>query len=148
MKKKLSILSIIAVLVFVLCTFAACGKGTARVTVLENKEEILVIRADETKEDVSFGAVLNNLKESGEIQYEIFDGFITSVNCRVADSSIGEYWFVYTSLTTYKEVSYSDMTWGTYTYDGTDYSSAAVGVDGLPMIEGNLYILAWGTFSY
>lgn len=148
MKKKLSILSILLVLLFALSAFAACAKGTAKVTVLENKEEILVIRADETKEDVSLEAVLNNLKESGEIKCEISDGFITSVNGRIADSSIGEYWFIYTSLTTYKEVSYSDMTWGTYTYNGTDYSSATVGVDGLPMIEGNLYILALGTFSY
>lgn len=144
MKKKLSIVSILLVLILALCAFAACGKGTAKVTVLENEEELLVIRADETKEDVSLENVLQNLKKSGKIQYEISNGMITSINGHTATGN--EYWFIYTSLKTYKGVSYSDMTWGTYTYDGTDYASAAFGVDGLPMIKGNLYILALGTF--
>lgn len=146
MKKKLSILSILLAFALALCAFAACTKGTAKATVLENNEELLVIRADETKDDVSLENVLNDLKKSGEIQYEISDGFITSVNGRANDPNSNGYWFVYTSLTTYKGVTYSDTSWGTYSYDGTDYSSATVGVDGLPMIEGNLYILAWGTF--
>lgn len=145
MKKKLSILSILLVLMLALCAFAACNNGTAKVTVLENGE-ILVIRADETKEDVSLEDVMNNLKKSGEIQYEMSDGMITSVNGHAANQSNGEYWFVYTSLETYKGVSYSNMIWGAYSYDGTDYASAAYGVDGLPMVEGNLYILALGTF--
>lgn len=148
MKKKLSILSILLVVVLALCAFIACGKGTAKVTVLENEEELLVIRADETKEDVSLEDVLKDLKKSGEIQYEISNGFITSVNGRNQDPGSGEYWFVYTSLTTYKGVTYSDTSWDTYSYDGTDYFSAVVGVDGLPMIEGNLYILALGTYNY
>lgn len=146
MKKKLSIVSILLVLMLSLCAFAACGKGTAKVTVLNNTEESLVIRADETKEDVSLENVLQELKESGEIQYEISDGMILSINGRTADSSSGEYWFIYTSLTTYKGVSYSDTSWGTYMYDGAEYGSATVGVDGLPMIEGGLYIFALGTF--
>lgn len=74
MKKKLSILSILLVLALALCLFAACSKGTAKATVLKSEEEVLVIRADETKENVSFGDVLQSLKDSGEIQFEATQG--------------------------------------------------------------------------
>ncbi|MCH5147126.1 MAG: hypothetical protein J1F61_03855 [Clostridiales bacterium] len=139
MKKKLSIVSILLVLILALCAFAACGKGTAKVTVLENEEELLVIRADETKEDVSLENVLQNLKKSGKIQYEISDGFVTSVNGHLPAAD--EFWGLYTTLTEYKGVTYAGTYPGSYTYGETVCVSADYGVNGLPMIEGHLYIL-------
>ena len=148
MKKKLSILSILLVLVFALCTFAACSRGIAEVTVLKSEGEVLVIRAEETKTDVSFGDVLLDLKESGKIEFEATTGdyglFITSVNGRTATGN--EFWAVYTTLSKYEGVEYSNTDYGTYTYGDTVCPSASVGVDGLPMVEGYLYILALETF--
>lgn len=146
MKKKLSILSILLVLLFALSAFAACAKGTAKVTVLENKEGILVIRADETKEDVSLEDVMNNLKKSGEIQYEISDGMVVSVNGRAANSANREFWALYTSLADYNGVAYSDAEYYSYTYGQTLCGTSSYGVGGLPMIEGNLYILVLEKF--
>lgn len=148
MKKKLSILSLLLVLALALCAFAACGKGTAKVTVLKSEGEVLVIRADETKTDVSFGDVLLDLKESGKIQFEASNGdyglFITSVNGRTVTGN--EFWAVYTTLTEYDGVTYANEDYGTYTYGEAVCPSASVGVDYLPMIEGNLYILVLSTF--
>lgn len=148
MKKKLSIVSILLVLMLALCAFAACGKGTAKVTVLESEGEVLAIRADETKTDVSFGDVLLDLKESGKIQFEATNGdyglYITSVNGKLASGN--EFWAVYTTLEEYEGVSYSNTDYGTYTYGDTVCPSSSVGVDGLPMIEGYLYILVLETF--
>lgn len=149
MKKKLSILSILLVFALALCAFTACGKGTAKVTVLESEGEVLVIRADETKTNVSFGDVLLDLKESGKIQFEASNGdyglYITSVNGITCDPTC-EFWAVYTSLTVYEGVSYSNTDYGTFTYGDKVLPSASVGVDGLPMIEGNLYILTLESF--
>lgn len=149
MKKKLSILSILLVLALALCAFAACGKGTANVTVLESEGEVLAIRADETKTDVSFGDVLLDLKESGKIQFEATNGdfglYITSVNGHAADPN-SEFWAVYTTLSEYEGVEYSNTDYGTFNYGELVLPSASVGVDGLPMIEGNLYVLVLTTF--
>ena len=144
MKKKLSIVSILLVLIFALCAFTACAKSTAKVTVLNCEGEILAIRADETKEDVSLGDVLQNLKKSGKIQFEATNGsyglFITSVNGITAGEN--EFWAVYTTL---KGVEYSIDDY-TYTYEETVCYSAITGVDGLPMIAGNLYVLVLQSF--
>ena len=148
MKKKLSILSILLVLALALCAFAACGKGVAKVTVLKNEGEVLAIRADETKTDVSFGDVLLDLSESGKIQFEATTGdyglFIKSVNGRTATGN--EFWAVYTTLAEYEGTSYSNTDYGTYTYGDVVLPSASLGVDYLPMVEGELYILVLSTF--
>ena len=148
MKKKLSIVSILLVLIIALCVFAACGKGTAKVTVLESEGEVLVIRADETKEDVSFGDVLQNLKKSGKIQFEAktteYGLSPISVNGRTLGDN--EYWAVYTSLSKYKGTDYSSTEYSSYTYNETVCGYANYGVSGLPIIKGNLYILVLETF--
>ena len=147
MKKKLSILSILLVVVLALCAFIACGKGTAKVTVLESEGEVLVIRADETKEDVSFGDVLQDLKKSGKIQFEAetTEYGLSPISVNGHRITGNEYWAIYTSLSEYKGVEYSS-TGVSYTHGETVCGYANYGVSGLPMIEGQLYILVLETF--
>ena len=148
MKKKLSIVSILLVLVLALCAFAACDKGTAKATVLESEGEVLVIRADETKESVSFGDVLLDLKEAGKIKFEAetteYGLSPTSVNGHTLTGN--EYWAVYTSLAEYKGIEYSSTEYGSYTHGEKVCGYANYGVSGLPIVEGNLYILVLETF--
>ena len=148
MKKKLSILSILLVLVLAICAFAACSKGAAKVSVLESEGNVLVIRADETKTDVSLGDVLLDLKKSGKIQFEAetteYGLSPTSVNGHKLTGN--EYWAVYTSLLKYDGVDYSSTDYGSYTHGDTVCGYANYGVSGLPIVEGNLYILVLETF--
>lgn len=148
MKKKLSIVSILLVLILALCSFAACANGTAKVTVLESEGELLVIRADETKEDVSFGDVLLDLKKSGKIQFEAdtTEYGLSPISVNGHRITGNEYWAVYTSLSNYKGVEYSSTEYGSYTHDEIVCGYANYGVSGLPIIKGNLYILVLETW--
>lgn len=68
------------------------------------------------------------------------------------DGSTFTYIFVYTSVTEIDGVSYSDASYGTYTYetaDGTQtLNSASYGVSGLPCVDGAVYLFTVGTYSY
>lgn len=129
---------------------AACGGKASGYELLESGECIVAVKASETNEQVSLFDVLLRLREEGEIEFTYSDSeygaYILSVNGYTPDVSKNEYWAVYTTLGEYKEVSYSSAEYGTYDYNGTACASASYGVSGLPMVEGNVYLLAIGTY--
>lgn len=129
---------------------AACGGKASGYELLESGERIVAVKASETNEQVSLFDVLLRLREEGEIEFTYSDSeygaYILSVNGYTPDVSKNEYWAVYTTLGEYKEVSYSSAEYGTYDYNGTACASASYGVSGLPMVEGNVYLLAIGTY--
>ena len=150
MKKKLSFVSLVLCVALSLGIISACAqKLAADVTLLESSQSILVIRAEETKADVSLGDVLDDLKAAGKIDYTAsyseYGAYIQSINGREADGDSGEYWAVYTNLADYEGVAYSSMDYGSYEYGGTACGFANYGVDGLPIVEGMLYILVLST---
>lgn len=124
---------------------AACGdRGAGGATVKKSGEKLLVLEATETQG--SLADALAALKGAGKITYEGSDNgyglFITSLGGYTPDASANEYWAIYTSLTELDGVTYSSADFGTYEYDGKTLNSASVGASGLPLIKGELYVLA------
>ncbi len=149
MKKKLSLLSLLLCVVLSLGIISACSdSGVAKVKLLESTESIVAIKAEETKTDVSLGDVLADLKAAGKIDYTSsesqYGAFIESVNGKKAGAN--EFWAVYTSLVDYENVTYSSTEFGSYEYEGSKLGSANFGVDGLPIVDGMLYVLALSTY--
>lgn len=145
MKKKISVFFAVIFAVGVLLT--ACG-GDAAAKVVSATETAVVIQCSAdggTLEDA-----LNVLQEAGELSYSGSSGeyglYITEVNGRSADDASSEYWAIYTTLGEADGVVYSSTEYGSYDYNGTVCASASYGASGLPMIEGEIYILALETY--
>lgn len=111
--------------------------------VLEASGKLAVIEASATRG--SLEEAMTVLKEAGELTYEGSDSeygfYLTSVNGYTPDADSNEYWAVYTTLGEYDGVEYSNSEYGTYDYGGKTLASASYGVSGLPLVEGELYVL-------
>ncbi len=129
----------------------ACRKnpqGTAKLVSAEGNT--IVIEGLRTDTSVSLADVLYSFKEEGKLTFEAQDGDygwqIMSVNGYVPDAAKNEFWAIYTTLEEYGGDLYSDTSWGTFVYDGKTLGSAAYGASGMPVIEGELYILTLSTY--
>ena len=146
--KKTIILAILVIFTF---AFTACAGDTASsvgAAVLESSDKLVVIEAKAA--GGSLEEAMAALKEAGELTYEGSESeygfYLTSVNSYVPDESANEYWAVYTTLGEYEGVEYSNNEYGTYEYDGKTCSSASYGISGLPMVEGEIYVLAVASY--
>lgn len=128
------------------CLFAACGKSDVNgAKLLENSKTLVVIEATET--GGSLFDAMAKLKEEGSISFEGSEGqygfYLTSVNGTQQAADYSSYWAVYTSLGDYEGIAYSNAEYGAYPYNNQSYASASYGVSGLPMAEGNCYLLVF-----
>lgn len=132
-------------LLFAVTAFAACSNGSNvdEVKLLESTEKLVAIEA--TKTGGSLEDALKSLKKTGELEYEGSTGdfgfYLTSVNNYTPDSSQNEFWAIYSTLGEYEGVSYSSVEYGTYDYHGTICASASYGISGMPLVEGEIYII-------
>ena len=151
MKKLKAVLMSICALALSVCALAAmaCGEPTGvKVTLVEAKEKLIVIRADS-----SYGALddaLKALKADGKISYEEQTGdygsYITAIGGYTADATKNEFVAIYSTLKEMDGVVYSTTEYGSYEYDGKTLGSASFGASGMPLIESELYILAIATY--
>lgn len=147
MKKFSCFTAILCAAVLALALFG-CGEEKGKVTILEKGEEFVVIEAKATSGSLYDG--LTYLKDNGELMFESTGSgvtlFLTSVNGYAADGAKNEFWGIYTSIAELDGVAYTTTEFGTYTYGGTVYNSASWGCAGLPLVEGEVYILAISAF--
>lgn len=145
MKKFIAII-LSAVLLLTLLT--ACGGEPVSATVVSSAKGSprvcnVVIRAE--ADGGSLADALKALNDAGELTCDGYEGdygfFITSLIGVEADAAANEYFAVYTTLSEYEGVAYSNAEYGTYFYNGKTLSSASYGVSGLPMVEGELYAI-------
>lgn len=144
--KKLKIFALIlSLLLLVTFTLTACGDETYEIgaRVIETSENSVVIEATATLG--SLWDALEYLSGEGELTFDGSDSeygfYITSLNGRKADVSLNEYWAIYTTLWEYDGVEYSNPDYGEYYFMLTPCASASYGVSGLPMVEGELYVI-------
>ena len=137
---------LLAIFLVVTFTFTACANDTESpigAAVLEGSDKLAVIEASAT--GGSLEDAMSALKDAGKLTYEGSEGeygfYLTSVNGYTPDADNNEYWAVYTTLGEYDGVEYSNSEYGTYDYNGKTLSSASYGVSGLPLVEGELYVL-------
>lgn len=132
---------------------AACApadSGNVEYTVAVNTETLVVFTAPDGIETDSLKAYLDGLVEAGEISYTIEDGMITSLNGTENMSGLtsGSYWMLYSDLTELDGVTYTDPTFGTYTYAGKQLASCSYGAEGMPVVEGYTYAIVYEETSW
>lgn len=122
---------------------SACGDGDAKIKLLKNDEKLVVIEAIDTVG--SLEDALKELKADGKLDYEgstsEYGFYLVSINGYIPDASKKEFWAIYTTLGEYKGVSYSSEEFGVYNYENKTCASASYGASGLPLVEGQLYII-------
>lgn len=150
MKKTMCALCMWAAVLVATFSLAGCTpeETIVKVTLLENTETKVVIRADAT--GGSLEDALNALSEQGKMTFTGAQGqyglFIESVNGHAADGAKNEFWAVYTSLDEHEGVPYSNAEYGVFEWDGSTLASASYSATQLPLIEGALYALVFSSF--
>ena len=148
-KTRNKIAFIVAVVMVALSMLlSACGDGDAKVKLLKNDEKLVVIEAIDT--GGSLEDALKELKADGKLDYEgstsEYGFYLVSINGYIPDASKNEFWAIYSTLGEYEGVSYSSVEFGVYEYEGKVCASASYGISGMPLIEGEIYILTISTY--
>ena len=152
MKQTKTFVALLSAAVLALSTiaFAACNAPEEAVgaEVKLSEETLLVLEGAKT--GGSLEDALSALQEAEKLTYSGTTGefglYLETINGYTADAVKNEYWALYTSLGEYEGVSFSNAEYGTFEYGGKSYASASYGVSGLPLIEGELYILTIETY--
>lgn len=149
--KTTKFISVILAIFFALTlTLTACSSDTASVSaeLLESTEKLVAIKASAA--GGSLEEAMASFRDAGKLTYEGSESeygfYLTSVNGYTPDEAANEYWAVYTTLGEYEGVEYSNAGYGTFDYDGKTCSGASYGISGIPMVEGEIYVLTVETY--
>ena len=82
------------------------------------------------------------LKEKGQLEFEIVNGMITSINGIENPADYSSCWMLYTS-----DEELSNSAWGIVEYEGKQYGSAISGAETLQIKADQLYIWVYKSFS-
>ena len=85
---------------------------------------------------------MKTLKDKGELDFEIENGMITSINGIANPADYSSCWMLYTS-----DEANSNAAWGTVQYQGKEYGSAVSGAETLKVKADQLYIWVFKSFS-
>ena len=85
---------------------------------------------------------MEQLKEKGELEFDISDGMIVSINGIENPADYSSCWMLYTS-----DEELSNAAWGTVEYEGKLYGSAVSGAETLKIKPDQLYIWVFKSFS-
>lgn len=147
MKKSLTVFAILFVQICSLFLAACTAVLEESDAVLHEGEERIVIEAKNTVEGASLYDALILFQEKGDLDFDGERGdygfFITSVGGRTLNGN--EFWAIYTSLEMENGVLFSDTTYA-ITYGDTVCGTALFGVEGLPFVEGAVYIIELSTW--
>ena len=113
--------------------------------VLEVAETYIVIEPDNDQipitENMTLLDCMQELKEDGELQFELKDGMITSVNGIENAADWSNCWMLYTS-----DEDNANTAWGTVEYVTQVFGSAISGAETLKIKDGYLYIWVYQSF--
>lgn len=84
---------------------------------------------------------MKTLKDKGELEFEIANGMITSINGIDNPADFSSCWMLYTS-----DEANSNAGWGTVEYQGKEYGSAVSGAETLKIKPDQLYIWVFKSF--
>ena len=135
----------VAAVIAALCAFiSACTPIEKEPLVIKESDKHIVITADSERVSITNDTTLldymNSLKQSGELEFEIANGMVVSVNgIANADPS---YWMLYTS-----DADNANAAWGTAEYKGEKYGSAMFGADKLKIKNGEIYSWVYQSFQ-
>lgn len=138
--KKLLLTFLTFVLLF---SIVACSNNETHV-IKETDEKIIITVSSEQMELTENTTLLDymqSLKADGELDFEIVNGMITSINGIKNPLDFSSCWMLYTNDTTL-----SNATWGTAEYNGETFGSAIAGAETLTVKDGYKYIWYYQSF--
>lgn len=140
-KKLVSFLLAVTLLAGVLM-LSGCKKEPL---VIKDSDTYIVIKttqeAMDGKTDLLLIDYMKTLKEKGELEFEIENGMITSINGIDNPADFSSCWMLYTS-----DEELSNVAWGTVEYEGKEYASAVSGAEALKIKPDQLYIWVFKSF--
>lgn len=130
--------------IFVTATlFSACG--TTEPLVIKESDTYIVITVSseqmELTEETTLVEYMTSLKESGELEFEIKSGMVSSVNGISNPADYSSCWMLYTD-----DEDNSNVAWGTIEYNEKIYGSAILGAETLKVKDSCVYIWVYQTF--
>lgn len=143
MKRKIHVLfTFLLTLAISVFSLVACDKqGSAKAEVLSKSETMVVIKVNETEGFATLIDAMTYLKGEGELDFDLSEGMVTSIegNANAADWSAC--WMLYTS-----DAEMSNTGWGVIEYEGNTYGSAILGAESLSVSVGEYYIWSYQSF--
>ena len=134
--KKTVALVVCAILACAL--FCGCGVKTK---VLKETDEFIVINPSADFVGKTLDECMKDLKERGELDYEIENDMVVSINNKDNPADYSYCWMLYTD-----DAENSNSAWGTIEYNEKTYSSASLGATALTIAEGCAYIWVYTAF--
>lgn len=143
MKKTTKRIVSILLAALLLLSMTACKSEPL---VIKDSDTYIVIKTTQEaiggKTDMLLIDYMAQLKEKGELEFEISDGMITSINGIDNPADFSSCWMLYTS-----DAENANTGWGTVEYDGKEYGSAISGAEKLTVKADQLYIWVFKSFS-
>lgn len=131
MKRKiLSFVTLLATVILSTFCLVACDKEV---------QPVVITVSEPVTVETTLLDIMNERKTEGELQFEITNGMITSLNGTA--NTTNSYWMLYTS-----DASNANAEWGTYEYNGETLGSAVLGASALVVAQGETYVWVYQTF--
>lgn len=133
-----------AIVLFTLLLSSACGPSEP--LVIKESDTYIIINVVSTQVEITENTTLldymNSLKEDGQLEFEIENGMINSVNGIKNPSDWSKCWMLYTS-----DSDNSNSAWGEVEYNGKVYGSAIFGAETLKVKDGFTYVWIFKEFD-
>ena len=150
MKRKLCILlSLFCFTTASLALMSGCNKETSAsvsadsfsCTLESATETLIVVKVEKTVGEETLADALALLQENGALTYKIENGMLSSLNGKTNAADFSSCWMVYSS-----DKEFTDTSWGTVSYKDMRLGSTIVGVEALPLTDGEYYAFSYDTF--
>lgn len=144
MKKTKKFLSFLLVVMLLLSTMLLTACRSEPLVIKDSDTYIVVKTTQEAigdKTDMLLIDYMKTLKDKGQLEFEIENGMITSINGIDNPSDFSSCWMLYTS-----DEANSNASWGTVEFEGKQYGSAVSGAETLKIKADQLYIWVFKSF--
>ena len=136
-RKLMSVLLVVLLVSTMLLTACRSIKDSDTYIVIKTTQETIGDKTDRLLIDY-----MQTLKDKGELEFEIANGMIKSINGIANPADYSSCWMLYTS-----DEENANAAWGTVDFEGKQYGSAISGAETLKIKPGQLYIWVFKSFS-
>lgn len=144
MKKRINLTNFIAILCAFVMLFGITGCNKEPLVVKDSETCIAITVSSKQlalTETTTLKDYMISLKNGGQLDFEIKDGMIVSINGKANAADYSSCWMLYTS-----DAENANTAWGEIEYKGEKYGSAVLGAEALVVKDGCLYIWVYTTF--
>ena len=144
MKQTKKLLSCLLAAVLLMSVLLCTGCHSEPLVIKDSDTYIVIKTTQEAmngKTDMLLIDYMQQLKDKGELEFEVANGMITAINGIANPADYSSCWMLYTS-----DEANSNAGWGTVEYQGNLYGSAVVGAEILKIKEDQLYIWVYKSF--